>query len=62
MMFGLDFRRQARVCVDLAEECDDRYLAERFRAMASDLLAMADELEEPPSKQFRYEEQQRLVA
>jgi len=62
MIFGLDFRRQARVCARLAEECDDQYLAERLRAMASDLLAIADDLEEPPRKQLRYEDQQRLIA
>jgi hypothetical protein len=61
MMFGLDFRRQARVCARLAEECDDLYLAERLRAMACDLLAIANDLEELPSKQFGYDEQ-RLVA
>ena len=61
-MFGLNFRHQARVCASLAEECDDRYLAERLRAMASDLLAIADDLEETPSKDLRYEDQQRLVA
>jgi len=32
------------------------------RAMASDLLAIADDLEETPRKQFRYEDRQRLVA
>lgn len=62
MMFGLDFRRQACVCARLAEECDDKYLAERLKAMASDLLAIADDLEEPPRKQFRYGDRQRLVA
>jgi hypothetical protein len=62
MMFGLDFRRQARVCARLAEECDDRYLADRLKAMASDLLAIADDLEEKPGKQFRDQDQQRLVA
>ena len=30
----------------LAEECDDRRLAERLRRMASDLLAKADDFEE----------------
>lgn len=62
MMFGLDFRRHARVCARLAEECDDHYLADRLKAMASDLLAIADDLEETPGKQFRYQDQQRLVA
>jgi hypothetical protein len=58
MMFGLDFRRQAGVCVRLAEECDDHYLAARLRAMASDLSAIADDLEDPPRKQFKHEGQQ----
>lgn len=62
MMFGWDFRRHARVCARLAEECDDRYLADRLKAMASDLLAIADDLEETSGKQRRYRDQQRLVA
>lgn len=60
MLFGLDFRRHARVCARLAEECDDHYLADRLKAMASDLLAIADDLEETPAKQLRHQE--RLVA
>jgi hypothetical protein len=28
MLLGVDFRRQARVCARLAEECDDRHLAQ----------------------------------
>jgi hypothetical protein len=43
----MDFRRQARVCARLAEECDDLRLAERLRRMASDLLEKADDFEEP---------------
>ena len=39
MLLPMDFRRQARVCARLAEECDDRCLAERLKTMASDLLA-----------------------
>jgi hypothetical protein len=31
----------------LAEDCEDRHLAERLKAMARDLAAKADELEEP---------------
>jgi hypothetical protein len=42
MLLAMDFRRQARVCARLAEECDDRRLAERLRRMASDLLAKAE--------------------
>jgi hypothetical protein len=47
MLLAMDFRRQARVCARLAEECDDLRLAERLRRMASDLLAKADDFEEP---------------
>ena len=39
MILATDFRRQAQVCARLAEDCDDRRLAERFRKMATDLLA-----------------------
>jgi len=45
MLLAVDCRRQARVCARLAEDCDDRQLADRLRAMASDLLAMADDFE-----------------
>ena len=47
MLLAMDFRRQARVCARLAEECDDLRLAERLRRMASDLLEKADDFEEP---------------
>jgi hypothetical protein len=46
VVLAIDLRRQARVCVRLADECDDRYLAERLRAMACDLIAKADDLED----------------
>jgi hypothetical protein len=46
MLLAIDFRRQARVCARLAEECDDRRLAERLKRMASDLLAKAEDFEE----------------
>jgi hypothetical protein len=49
MLLAMDFRRQARVCARLAEECDDLRLAERLRRMASDLLEKADDFEEPPA-------------
>jgi hypothetical protein len=39
------------VCARLAEECDDRRLAERLKKMASDLLAKADDFEAIPSHQ-----------
>jgi hypothetical protein len=42
MIFGADARRHAAVCSRLAEECEDKHLAERLRDMASNLLAKAD--------------------
>ena len=56
MLLGVDFRRQARVCARLAEDCDDRCLAERLKAMALDLLAKADDFEELPSERVRYQD------
>jgi len=56
MLLAVDFRRQARVCARLADDCDDRRLAERLKAMASDLLAKADDFEELPSERVRYQE------
>ncbi len=53
MIFGADARRHAAVCSCLAEECEDKHLAERLRDMASNLLAKADELEELPSERRR---------
>ena len=38
MILATDFRRQALVFARLAEDCDDRRLAERFKKMATDLL------------------------
>lgn len=52
MLLAVDFRRQARVCARLAEDCDDKRLAERLKTMASDLLAKADDFEEFPSQRF----------
>lgn len=49
----LGLRRQARVCAQLAEDCADQHLAERLKAMASNLLAKADEFEELPSQRLR---------
>jgi hypothetical protein len=54
MIFASDWRRQARVCARLAEDCEDQYLAERLRLMAADLAAKADEVEEPPAKRLRH--------
>jgi hypothetical protein len=53
MLPAMDFRRQARVCARLSEDCDDGRLAERLKAMASDLLAKADDFEELPSERAR---------
>ena len=57
MVPAMDFRRHAQVCARLAEDCDDGRLAERFRKMATDLLAKADGFEELPSERARHEEQ-----
>jgi hypothetical protein len=51
MLLAVDFGRRARVCARLAEDCDDKRLAERLKTMASDLLANADDFEELPSQQ-----------
>ncbi len=60
MLPGVDFRRQARVCARLAENCDDQCLAERLRIMASDLLAKADDFEELVSQGVGYQERKQL--
>ena len=57
MLLGVDFRRQARVCARLAEDCDDRRLAERLKSMASDLLAKADDFEALPSERVKFQDQ-----
>lgn len=61
MLLPMDFRRQARVCSRLAEDCDDRHLAERLEAMASDSLAKAGDIEELPSERIRYQERNCFV-
>ena len=61
MLLGVDFRRQARVCARMAEECDDRHLAERLKTMASNLLAKADHFEELPSERARHQDQDALL-
>jgi len=53
MVLAIDFRRQARVCARLAEECEDQHLAERLRLMAVNLTAKADEIEELPTERLR---------
>ena len=54
MLPAVDFRRQARVCARLAEDCDDKRPAGRLKTMASELLAKADDFEELPSQRVRY--------
>ena len=53
MVFAGDWRRQARVCARLAEDCEDQHLAERLRLMAASLAAKADEVEELPTERLR---------
>jgi hypothetical protein len=56
MLLAMDFRRQAQVCARLAEDCGDRHLAKRFRKMATDLSAKADDVEELPSERVRHQQ------
>jgi hypothetical protein len=42
----------------LAEEFHDQHLAERLRAMAIDLIAKADDVEELPSERLRHAQAQ----
>jgi hypothetical protein len=53
MTFASEWRRQARVCARLAEDCEDQHLAERLRLMAANLAAKADEVEELPTERLR---------
>ncbi len=53
MLLAMDFRRQARVCARMAEECDDPHLADRFRSMAADLLTKAEDFEDLRALRFR---------
>jgi hypothetical protein len=57
----MDFRRQARVCARLAEDCFDRRLTERLKKVAADLLAKTDDFEELPSERARHEERNWFV-
>jgi len=50
MVLAAVFQAQVGVCAHLAEDCDGRWLAKRLRVMASDLLAKADDLEEPQTE------------
>jgi hypothetical protein len=54
MIFAGDWRRQARVCARLAEDCEDQHLAERLKLMAADLDAKADEVEDAPTARLRH--------
>ena len=53
MLLAQDFRRQAHVCARLADDCDDPRLAKRLRAMASDLVAKAEESGDDPRQPLR---------
>ena len=53
MLPAMDFRRQARVCARLAEDCADPHLADRFRSMAADLFVKAEDFEDLQSLHFR---------
>jgi hypothetical protein len=57
MVLAMDFRRQAEVCARLAEDCEDQCLAERFKKMATNLLAKADDFEELSSQRVGNKEQ-----
>jgi hypothetical protein len=61
MVFGMGFRRQARVCARLAEDCDDRHLAERLKIMAANLAAKADDFEELLSERARHQDRSYFV-
>ena len=52
MLLSMDFRRQARVCARLAEECEDPHLAARFRSMAVGLTAKAEDFEDLQGSRF----------
>jgi hypothetical protein len=52
-MLAGNLRRQARVCARLAEDCDDRHVAERLRLMALNLAAKADDVDELPTERLR---------
>ena len=53
MIFAGDWRRQARVCARLADDCEDQHLAERPRLMAATLASKADEVEELPAERVK---------
>ena len=58
MVLAMNLRGQARVCARLAEDSKDRYLAERLKLMAKNLLAKADDIEELPSERVRQQNKQ----
>jgi hypothetical protein len=45
MFLGRTLREQAQVYTRMAQECDDKHLAERLYAMARNLRTMADDTE-----------------
>jgi hypothetical protein len=49
----VELRRQARVCIRLAQEREDQHLANRLRMMAAELTAKADDIEELPTERLR---------
>ena len=62
MLCAASLRRQARVCAKLAEECEDPHLVDRFKTMAYDLIAKADECQELPSERLRNTASNKLLA
>jgi hypothetical protein len=60
MLLAMDFRRQPRVCVRLAEDCEDPQLASRLKSMAADLLAKAEDFED--LRAVRFEDSKKLDA
>jgi len=54
MVLAIALRRQARICAQLADNCEDPHLMDRLKQMASDLRSKADEVEELPSERLRY--------
>jgi hypothetical protein len=62
MLLAIDFRRQARVCARLAEDCEDPHLASRLRSMAADLLVKAEDFEDLRALRFPREDSKELEA
>ena len=61
MVLAMDFSASgAGVRARVAEDCDDRCLADRFKKMTVDLLSKADDFEELPGAGSRHEKQTRF--